>query len=135
MDQQTREERTRRFEDWYACLTNEMKDHISKLLVKIDECGEHHIGHTIFVGSKEIFDSILPCLFCLSSTLDYENVDGMENVYRIEWQPSDFIIPDMILDDTASNTSTPIAGHALYDSYDEFVSLEPFSRIASSEDL
>jgi hypothetical protein len=135
MDQQTREERTKRFESWYALLNSEMKDHISNLLVKIDECGEHHIGYTIFVGSEEIFDSILPCLFSLSSSLRYHNVDGMERVYRIEWQPSDFIIPDMILDDTASNTSTPIAGRALYDSYDDFESLEPLSRIASSEDL
>ncbi len=102
MEQQIREERTKRFESWYALLNNEMKDHISKLLVRIDECIEHHIGYTIFVGNEEIFDSILPCLFCLSSTLRYENVDGMEHVYRIEWQPSDFIIPDMILD---SNTS------------------------------
>ena len=130
---QIREERTKMFEDSYRNLTDDMKNHISKLLVDIDKNGEHYIGSTIFYGNDQILNNIRGCLNCLSSSLEIDdNLDGMNCEHRIRWNPSDFIIPDMILDDTASNNSTPIAEHELYDGDGDFEPYGLLTRTASS---
>lgn len=102
--------RSKRFEQCFNLLDMDTKLIVSDFLVSIDENGEHHIGSTIFYGSNYILDSIRDCLNCLSSSIKVEeNLDGMNCEHQISWQPSDFIIPDMILNDNAaSNHSTPI---------------------------
>jgi len=74
-------DRVNNFNRLYDGLDKEMQIKLDHFIAGIEEVGQHKVGETIYNGSVELLDKIMPCLQAISSTITYLKIDINDNKY------------------------------------------------------
>jgi hypothetical protein len=87
------------FKEEYSKLDHETQIKLDHFIAGIEEVGQDMVGGTIFEGSVELLNSIMPCLQSISSTITSVKIELENGTYRhdLKWEPNDFIIPSDVL--------------------------------------
>ena len=87
------------FNEEYSKLDHETQIKLENFIAGIEEVGQDIVGGTIFEGTAEFLNSIMPCLQVISSTITCVKIDLENGTYYhdLKWEPNDFIIPADVL--------------------------------------
>lgn len=87
------------FKEEYSKLDDETQIKLDHFIAGIEEVGQDMVGGTVFEGSVELLNSIMPCLQSISSTITCVKIVLENGTYYhdLKWEPNDFIIPSDVL--------------------------------------
>ena len=87
------------FSEEYNKLDPDTQVKLDHFIAGIEEVGQDIVGGTIFEGSSELLNSIMPCLHAISSTITSVKINLENGTYYhdLKWEPNDFIIPPDVL--------------------------------------
>jgi hypothetical protein len=77
-------------------LTQAKLDHF---IAGIEEVGQFITGETLYDGTTETLDQMMPCLKAISPTITSTKIELDDNkyIYKLTWTPNDFVIPSDVI--------------------------------------
>ena len=88
-----------RFNERYNQLDLDTQVKLDSFIACVEEVGQDMVGETLFRGSKELLDRLMPCLLAISPSIYISdiNIDNNTNIHKLNWEPNDFTIPADVL--------------------------------------